>query len=197
MRFAEIDAVTLDAFGTLLTLHEPVVALAATTGRPQADVGPAFEAEVDYYKPRSHEGRDVESLVRLRADCVQVFNDALGTMLTADEFVGALVYQPLPGVREALAALQARGLALAVVANWDCSLADQLEHAGLAGFFSTVVTSAEAGAPKPDPRPFLLALERLGVQPARALHVGDGDEDERGARAAGLRFAPAPLSSLL
>ena len=40
----------------------------------------------------------------------------------------------------------------------------------------------------------LLAL--LGVEPGRALHVGDSPEDEDGARAAGMRFAAAPLERL-
>ena len=197
MRFAELDAVTLDAFGTLLTLREPVVALAAASGRPEADVARAFEAEVEYYKPRSHKGRDAASLAQLRSDCAGVFNDALGSALTPEELVAALEYEPLPGVPEALTELQARGLALAVVANWDCALPEHLARTGLAPFFAAVVTSAEAGAPKPDPRPFLLAVERLSVDPARTLHVGDGGEDEQGARAAGLRFARAPLSNLL
>ena len=61
--------------------------------------------------------------------------------------------------------------------------------------FSAIVTSAEAGAAKPDPAVFRLALERLRVEPARALHVGDEDEDEEGAAAAGMRFAPAPLAT--
>jgi putative hydrolase of the HAD superfamily len=58
-----------------------------------------------------------------------------------------------------------------------------------------VVTSAEAGAPKPDPAVFLCALERLGIRPERALHVGDSEPDQAGARAAGMRFAPAPLAA--
>jgi putative hydrolase of the HAD superfamily len=197
MRFAELDAITLDAFGTLLTLREPVAALAALTGRPAGDVQRAFAAEVEHYRPRSHEGRDAAGLARLRFDCVAVFNRALGSDLSPEAFVGALEYEPLPGVSEALAGLRARGLALAVVANWDCALPEHLERIGLARWFDTVVTSAEAGAPKPDPRPFRLALERLGVDPDRALHVGDRPEDEAGARAAGLRFAPAPLTGLL
>ena len=49
--------------------------------------------------------------------------------------------------------------------------------------------------PKPEPRAFLLALERLGVAAERALHVGDEETDERGAHAAGMHFAPAPLST--
>ena len=57
-----------------------------------------------------------------------------------------------------------------------------------------VVTSAEAGAPKPDPAIFRLALTRLGVSPERALHVGDSPADEEGAHAAGMQFRPAPLA---
>src|SRR5204863_95186 len=57
--------------------------------------------------------------------------------------------------------------------------------------------TGEAGAPKPEPAVFLLALEQLGVAPARALHVGDEAGDEDGARAAGMRFAPAPLATAL
>ena len=45
------------------------------------------------------------------------------------------------------------------------------------------MTSAEAGAAKPDPTAFRLALERLGIEAGRALHVGDEDEDEEGAAA--------------
>ena len=56
------------------------------------------------------------------------------------------------------------------------------------------MTSAEAGAPKPDPAIFRLALARLEVEPARALHVGDSHADAEGARAAGMRFRPAPLA---
>jgi HAD superfamily hydrolase (TIGR01549 family) len=90
--------------------------------------------------------------------------------------------------------LEARGLALCVVSNWDCGLPEQLARLGLR---LPVVTSAEAGAAKPDPAVFRLALERLGVAPERALHVGDSPSDERGAAEAGMRFAPAPLAALL
>jgi putative hydrolase of the HAD superfamily len=76
------------------------------------------------------------------------------------------------------------------------TLPETLGRAGLDGFFAAVVSSADAGAPKPDRRPFLLALERLGVEPGRALHCGDEPADEEGAAAAGLRFAPPPVSTL-
>ena len=86
-------------------------------------------------------------------------------------------------------------LRLAVVSNWDCSLPERLGQLGLRRF-DAIVSSAEAGVPKPEPEPFLLALERLETAPERTLHVGDEPVDEQGARAVGMRFAPAPLSSV-
>ncbi|WP_349304992.1 HAD family hydrolase [Halomonas sp. PGE1] len=44
--------------------------------------------------------------------------------------------------------------------------------------------------PKPDPRPFLAALARLGTPPSRALHVGDSwAEDALPARRLGMQAA--------
>jgi putative hydrolase of the HAD superfamily len=93
-------------------------------------------------------------------------------------------------VVDTIARLRALGLPLAVVSNWDETLPERLEAFDV----DVVVSSAEAGASKPDPAVFRLALERLGVRPERALHVGDSPADQEGARAAGMRFAPAPLA---
>jgi putative hydrolase of the HAD superfamily len=50
-----------------------------------------------------------------------------------------------------------------------------------------VVTSAELGAPKPDPAIFERALRMAGVRASEALHAGDSpEEDVAGARAAGV-----------
>jgi HAD superfamily hydrolase (TIGR01509 family) len=193
MRSTDLDAVTVDAFGTLITLRRTVATLTQVTGRPPDDVAAAFKAEVAFYQEHAVEGRDPDTLADLRRRCVAVFNGVLGTALGADEFVAALEYEALPGVREALATIRANGLSLAVVANWDYALAEPLARLGLRPFFSTVVTSAEAGAAKPDARPLQLALERLGVRADRTLHIGDRDVDEQSAAAAGTHFAHAPL----
>jgi 2-haloalkanoic acid dehalogenase type II len=53
-----------------------------------------------------------------------------------------------------------------------------------------ILISEALGAYKPDPRVFMAALERLGLEPHEVLHVGDSDVDDvQGARAAGLRVA--------
>ena len=195
---AEIDAVTLDAFGTLVELRDPVASLTRLLpGHDRDAIEAAFLAEAAHYVVHSYRG-DAAGLSELYSECAGVFNETLGSELTPDEYVAALdaEYAVLPGVLDELARLRSLGLELAVVGNWDRRLPEHLERLGLARFFQAIVTSAEAGAPKPDPRPFALALERLGVGAARALHVGDSLADEEGARAAGVRFLPAPLATL-
>jgi putative hydrolase of the HAD superfamily len=204
MHFAELDAVSVDGYGTLLQLVDPVPRLRrALAGRAiearDDEIAAAFRAEVAHYRPRAVEGRDAESLAALRVECTGVFLEALGSALGpgefVDDFIGSLVFEAVPGTREVLETLSLRGLRLAVVANWDCALPDHLAAAGLGGWFDTVVTSARAGAAKPDPAIFELALAELGVERIRALHVGDEPIDEQGALAAGLRFLPAPLAT--
>ena len=53
--------------------------------------------------------------------------------------------------------------------------------------FDVVVDSSEVGMRKPDPRIYLLALERLGgIEPARAVFLDDAPGNVDGARRAGL-----------
>jgi putative hydrolase of the HAD superfamily len=203
---AALDAVTIDANGTIVEMCDPIprlieLLLERGLSPSQRQVRAALEAEFAYYHRHMTEGRDEGSLRSLRRDCARVFLEAVEADLDPDEFaphyVEALEFRVIPGVVEALAALRARGLALAVVSNWDVSLHARLEQLGLRRYFDAVVSSAEAGAGKPDPRIFEAALAQLGVQPERALHVGDSGEDAAGAKAAGLAFAEAPLERLL
>jgi FMN hydrolase / 5-amino-6-(5-phospho-D-ribitylamino)uracil phosphatase len=65
-----------------------------------------------------------------------------------------------------------------------------LEQTGVAHWFSGIVSAPAVGVGKPDPRIFHLACDRLGLQPAEVLHVGDNVEiDVEGALAAGMQAA--------
>ena len=204
-RASSFDAVTVDAMGTLVELGDPAgrlrTALAARgVERSRDDVAAAFGAEVAYYLPRTLEGRDEASLSDLRRRCTAVFLEHAGAELDpesfAPDFVEAIVFRPLPGAKDALVRLRDAGLALACISNWDVSLGPQLGRSGLRDLFAEIVSSAEAGAAKPDPAVFAIALDRLGVTAARALHIGDGDTDREGAAAASLAFEPVPLATL-
>lgn len=92
-----------------------------------------------------------------------------------------------PGTAESLARLRAGGIRLAVISNSDGRAAAALEAGGLLDQFEFVIDSGEVGVEKPDPRIFRIALERMGIDPAEALYVGDLYEvDAVGARAAGV-----------
>ncbi|MEO5511310.1 MAG: HAD family hydrolase [Longimicrobiales bacterium] len=91
------------------------------------------------------------------------------------------------GTAETLQQLKDDGYRIAVVSNSDGRVAEFLAHAGLAHYFEIIVDSGTEGVEKPDPRLFLIACERLGIDPAETLYVGDLYEiDVVGARAAGI-----------
>lgn len=201
-RFADADAVTIDGYGTLLELRDPIGHLdselrARSVERPRDEIERGFHAEAAYYTAHNQDAGDEESLARLYVGCAAAFLDELGLELDPADFARAFPYefQTLPGAVETVQALAARGLALAVVTNWDYGAREQLRRHGLEPHLQEVVVSAEIGARKPDPEPFRVALQSLGVPPERAVHVGDHESDERGAAAAGLAFRPAPLAT--
>ncbi len=89
------------------------------------------------------------------------------------------------GARELLLHLQPH-CKLAVVTNCSVTLGRQAaDRLGIA--WDTVVTSEEAGYYKPDPRPYQLALDRLGVKPAEAAFIAGSGYDLFGTSRVGLR----------
>src|SRR5262245_3939333 len=81
--------------------------------------------------------------------------------------------EPYPEVAQVLATLRTRGLRLAVCSNWDWDLEPAVAEAGLADEFDVLVSSAWAGARKPNPRIFRHTLDKLGLVAGDVLFVGD------------------------
>ena len=191
VRAADLDGVTIDAYETLLTIVDPVASLQELLPdhHPDAIAG-AFRRESAFYQEHTSTGTDRAQLERLQERSVAVFNDALGSSLSPAAYAGAFEFELLPEVKPALTRLRAFGLVLGVVANWDVSLHDRLAAVGIGHFFVAVVHAAR----KPEPDGIARALELMAVAPERALHIGDSDADEEAARAAGVRFARAPLA---
>jgi 2-haloacid dehalogenase len=88
----------------------------------------------------------------------------------------------------ALETLRGEGLRLAVLAQ-SKGADGVLRFAGLRDRFDLVLSAEEAGAYKPDPRPYRLALERTGAAPEELCHVSTFWWDVLGAKRAGLRTA--------
>jgi putative hydrolase of the HAD superfamily len=181
-------AVLLDALGTMVELEPPSKHLARALGiEPDQRLVAAVRAEMAYYRDHAHEGGDERSLADLRSRCAAILSDELGTEVAVETMMAAIRFRAYPDAPPALAELRRRGLRLVCVSNWDVSLPRVLAGVGLAEALDGVVTSAGAGARKPDPAIFELALERAGCEPGQALHVGDTpEEDAAGAAAAGI-----------
>lgn len=106
--------------------------------------------------------------------------------------------------------LRDRGLKLGIISNWDRRLVRLMDGLEIAPLLDSVISSADVGLRKPDPRIFELACEELDVAPEDAAHVGDHHyADVLGARAVGMHavlidrhggeplpVGPHPISSL-
>ncbi len=202
-----LGAVTLDAAGTLFEPVEPVGVTYARVARRHRIVISSDEAErrfraaMESAPPLAFPDAPPRELAdRERAWWSAVVQQTLGAGSAPGfsacfaelyaHYARARAWRVFPEVVDALRALRARGLRLAVVSNFDHRLEALLAGLGLAPFLDGVVLSARAGVAKPAPAIFRMALAGLGVPPVAALHCGDGvAADVEGARAAGLRAA--------
>jgi len=93
-----------------------------------------------------------------------------------------------PEVLDALSALRERGVTLAVISNFDSRLVRILDGLGAGSWFADIFVSSRIGYAKPDRQIFDAALERHGLAPANAIHVGDSETNDLwGAQNAGLK----------
>jgi putative hydrolase of the HAD superfamily len=196
-----IRAVTIDALGTLVHMQPPGPRLrdrlleraGVEVSEEQATAG--FAAEISYYLDHHLEGGDPESLDALRDRCASVLRTALGIEdvdlgVVREAMLAALHFEAFDDAAPALSELRSRGLRVVAASNWDSSLPEVLERTGLAPLLDGVVSSAAAGAAKPNPAVFEAALEIAGSAPADTLHVGDRlDKDVHGALALGMQAA--------
>ena len=103
------------------------------------------------------------------------------------EIFGSSCFHLFAEAKETLSALKLKGLRLGLISNWQRGLNCFCEELGIAPYFDVIVSSADVGYEKPDPRIFSEALTRLRTSPEETLHVGDSiDDDIGGAKAAGL-----------
>lgn len=206
------DALLLDAMGTLIGLRQSVGSRYAALAN---DFGLAVDASaIDRVFPRVYQQAPPLAFQGLEGDALRHaeirwwgarVEEALQAALPDPEtqladglpeglaqalfehFADPGLWRAYPEVPDCLRRWRGRGLRLAVVSNFDSRLPALLDGLGVAEHFQTVVVSSAAGAAKPDPAPYQLALEALGLPAEAVWHVGDSPEDEAGARAAGIR----------
>lgn len=116
-----------------------------------------------------------------------------------DAFLALVIESTGPnfGAHAVLDELAAAGIATGIITNGFSFLQKRKAQAhGLTERVRFVITSEDAGAHKPDPRIFRMALDEIGLDALECWHVGDHrDNDIAGALNAGLGalwFAPDP-----
>jgi pyrophosphatase PpaX len=96
------------------------------------------------------------------------------------------------GVMDAVLELHGRGHPLGIVTSKMDSIARRsIAHVGLEPYMSVVVACDHTTRHKPDPEPVNLALDQLGIAPARAAFIGDSPYDIQAGNAAGVTTVAA------
>lgn len=79
----------------------------------------------------------------------------------------------LPGTQRLLTYLKEKGYTLGVISNNDGFTNRKCKDVDIHRFFDIIADSTNIGYVKPDPRIFEYVLEKMKLEPADCLHVGD------------------------
>lgn len=185
-RFAGLRGAIFDLDGTLIDSEK---AICAASSLAFADLG----FDVDEAAVADHLGDPLDELFAFFVPD-DVANDAVRRQRFVDRYIAHHDGHPdrdpppLPGVVEALTALSARGLPLAVATTKPTWRAvQQLKACGLDGFFAHIQGTDPPMKPKPAPDVVVAAANGIGVASADCVMVGDTARDVGGARACGAR----------
>jgi len=95
-----------------------------------------------------------------------------------------------PGAMEAVELLKSQGFAVSICTNKPAALAEQLlRQLGVRGAFDAMIGADTLPVRKPDPAPYVAAVERAGGVVARSMLVGDTETDAKTGLAAGVPVA--------
>ncbi|MFD1121134.1 HAD family hydrolase [Methylophilus flavus] len=106
-----------------------------------------------------------------------------------DLYTEVLTRQPVlfPGMSETLAAIEQQGLQWGIVTNKPRRFTTPIVEAlGLAVRAGAVISGDDAPAPKPSPQTLLLACDRMQLNPANTIYLGDAERDVQAGNAAGM-----------
>lgn len=152
---------------------------------PAEDV-PGFMSRIGFADwNRANDGR--ASIAEAEDELVERFpGDEIGIRAYRQNFLRTVTTM-VPGTSGIIAELARAGVTVSALTNWS---ADMFEVArqefGILDRFTDIVVSGQEGIVKPDPAIYLLACQRLGIEPARAVFVDDAPTNAVAASRAGL-----------
>ena len=193
----QVTAVLLDAGGVLLDLDYPslarlleargVPAPLESLSRAESIARTAIDRRVREGGRTSEAWRDYFRILLAQVGTPAAEVEGIIDRLWDAHQRSGLWTRAIEGAPATVRALQEKGYRLGVVSNAEGRVARDLDNAGYAALFETVVDSHLVGVEKPDPAIFRIALERMGLQAETTVFVGDVPSvDVAGARAAGL-----------
>ena len=192
------DAVFLDIDGTLLWVDLDVEGYVRDLSPYTTDVPLTVENATGavWRGLKTHIRENInyptqEELTRFRQENATNTARSLGLDVPTDVLVGVadrcISFNPYEESEAVLEELKSMGVPLYALSNWDIDLEGVLNDLGWTRFFDGLVVSAIVGAEKPDGAIFEEALNVAGVEPDRAVHVGnDPVSDAYGASKAGI-----------
>jgi putative hydrolase of the HAD superfamily len=149
-------------------------------------------AEPNRFREAWFEGRKSREIGPIADHLRQIFGE-LGIEREVDDLLAMRrdwtkqSLRPRPDAVPTLDELRRRGHLLGMISVCAQEVPQVWDETPLGGKFDATVFSCDVGVSKPDPRIYAIACERLGVEPADCLFVGDGANDELpGAERAGM-----------
>ncbi|MCX6799088.1 MAG: HAD family phosphatase, partial [Candidatus Diapherotrites archaeon] len=101
--------------------------------------------------------------------------------------------KPMPGVLALIRRLRKRGVPLAVVSsNYRYNIELALRKFGMLEDFKVIISCEDCRRIKPDPEPYLRAVEKLGCAPQEVIVVEDAEKGVESAKAAGCKCIAIP-----
>lgn len=175
IKLSGIKACVFDAYGTLFDVHSPV-------GRVAEKLGPKADAVSDLWRLKHLSYSWLRALMGEYVPFWQVTGDSLDYALEAHgiddralRYELLNLYLTLDAYEDATVALEGlkkMGQATAILSNGSPDMLDAaVTHSGLDKHLDHVLSVAEVGIYKPDPRVYQLAVDRLGVKPDEICFV--------------------------
>jgi len=178
------EAVIFDLFGTLvpnmsLSEHRAVLTrMAHVLSAPPDDFAQLW---FDTFNERStgifqSPDDNVEYICRTLGVSVNETQVKLATRIRFDYAVQSMM--PRPDAIETLSHLKFEGCKTGLISDCSAEVPAMWKGSPFVELIDVAIFSCSVGVKKPDPRIYVLAMEKMVVEPEKCLYIGDGSSQE-------------------
>jgi HAD superfamily hydrolase (TIGR01509 family) len=145
-----------------------------------------------------HSWNEIHAMLKRNHDLQASMDEVIA--LAVEEKRGLMAkkgYQPLPGVRDAVARLGRRAELAVVSGASRVEVQEAVAGLGLTKDFKLLLGAEDYDKGKPDPEPYLKAMRLLGVSPSACIVVEDAEPGIISGRAAGAQVVAVRVANYL